>query len=651
MEEGKLKELLDELNVFAKDKLDKDIRCESKSCSSTCNNPACIKNVNDQDRLQKEVLKMQNLEPIISHINSLDPTSQKSIIAYLNYFLVYVFFTKKDFKSAFHQIDKANETKLIRYPAKFHYNIGTIYGFRNEYQKSVEFFKKSIQENPDFELAYFNLGFAYKKLAEFDKSKIEFQRLENLFQKNEKIRCNDPEFWVLRIQNNLYNLNNIDRAIEIINKATDSADFSENSSFHFEAAITYFTKSQSLFQYSDGYFDYLEKAQEHKTAFVNLCDPDHLSAKELLYLSNIYYLDDEFEKALSHAEAGCQLPNSNQDNDIFNAHGQALMKLKKYDEAQVSFEKAFKISKGDGEIRTNLAKSLIKQNLYSQARFELMSVLHSNNKSCEAIKCLINLNVDLADDSDSEEEKGQHDILAYLVEANELCKKLLNECKDELTKQELSHYYYFLGYINCKLFSLKKVGLYLYKAKKYLRKVERRSQYFFEAKKITSLIQEMQDNKDRKSYFILTLGFLVIIFGLFLFFTGKPNIISGYMVDKNKWKESIHMDIPDSIESKFFLSKQEAKMYINNLSDSSLKKLTAENRNELIEKVPKFSHLSKIDDWLVFLTFFAGIVLIVVGVIQEDIKSLKLPGGIALEKRTKEYDDMKASIFISRNRN
>lgn len=57
-----------------------------------------------------------------------------------------------------------------------YYNIGDIYLKSKNYEKAVEYLKKTIEAKKDFAYGYYNLGCAYLKLEEYDLARKSFEK-------------------------------------------------------------------------------------------------------------------------------------------------------------------------------------------------------------------------------------------------------------------------------------------------------------------------------------------------------------------------------------------------------------------------------------------------------------------------------------------
>jgi len=69
---------------------------------------------------------------------------------------------KGETEKAMHHYHKAID--INHYPAAY-YNIGIIYYRLEQYQQSIDYFKKAIHEKADYAAAYFNLGIVYQTLG------------------------------------------------------------------------------------------------------------------------------------------------------------------------------------------------------------------------------------------------------------------------------------------------------------------------------------------------------------------------------------------------------------------------------------------------------------------------------------------------------
>ena len=78
------------------------------------------------------------------------------------------------------KILKAQQEEIDCFVAMAHHNLGIVYGGRDEIEKSVEYFKKAVALDPEYALAYFNLGVMQKKLGNVLESETALQRAKEL---------------------------------------------------------------------------------------------------------------------------------------------------------------------------------------------------------------------------------------------------------------------------------------------------------------------------------------------------------------------------------------------------------------------------------------------------------------------------------------
>ena len=88
------------------------------------------------------------------------------------------YFKKAILKSAEYdeKYNYQNPQQYNSYNPSIYLNLGVIYTEKQEYNKAIRFFEKSIKLNPGFANAYFNLGIVYRLTGKLNK-------VEQLFEK------------------------------------------------------------------------------------------------------------------------------------------------------------------------------------------------------------------------------------------------------------------------------------------------------------------------------------------------------------------------------------------------------------------------------------------------------------------------------------
>jgi len=74
----------------------------------------------------------------------------------------------------------AQQDEIDHFVAMANHNLGVVYGSRDEIEKSVEYFKKAVEIDSEYALAYFNLGVMEKKLGNILESEKALIRAKEL---------------------------------------------------------------------------------------------------------------------------------------------------------------------------------------------------------------------------------------------------------------------------------------------------------------------------------------------------------------------------------------------------------------------------------------------------------------------------------------
>lgn len=93
---------------------------------------------------------------------------------------------KENIEQAIYMFNKSVQTDPKFYKA--HYNLGYIYLSKNQPNMALEEFKKSVKYKSDFSYGYYNIGCAYLKLKKYSQARYNFFRSQNL-------RANEPNVY------------------------------------------------------------------------------------------------------------------------------------------------------------------------------------------------------------------------------------------------------------------------------------------------------------------------------------------------------------------------------------------------------------------------------------------------------------------------
>jgi len=192
---------------------------------------------------------------------------------------------------------------------EYQYDVGTLYLNNNNPDEAIKCFRRVLQLDSDFYLAYNSLGLAYLM-------KGELKTAEQYFYKCLEIK---PSF--AEPHNNL---GTVYQEMELYEKAE----------------------------------------REFKTAIEDIRYP----ARHLAYynLARLYYIQNKDQEALDNIKIAAKMKLDFA--QAFNLEGIIYEKLGKYDEAINSYEEALKISPNDLDLNFNLAIAFFKSNRYEEAK-------------------------------------------------------------------------------------------------------------------------------------------------------------------------------------------------------------------------------------------------------------------------------------------
>jgi tetratricopeptide (TPR) repeat protein len=69
---------------------------------------------------------------------------------------------------------------MRHFQAVAHHNIGIIHAGRAEFRKAEEWFKKAVEIDPDYAMAYYNLAVVYRKLDDKEKARKNYLKAKEL---------------------------------------------------------------------------------------------------------------------------------------------------------------------------------------------------------------------------------------------------------------------------------------------------------------------------------------------------------------------------------------------------------------------------------------------------------------------------------------
>lgn len=94
--------------------------------------------------------------------------------AHLNLSAIYI--ADQNWEMAINESKEALGNIFYRTPERAHNNIGWAYYNMGKYKEALSSFKKAVELNPGFSLAYYNMGLTYAKLKDIEKSAAAFEK-------------------------------------------------------------------------------------------------------------------------------------------------------------------------------------------------------------------------------------------------------------------------------------------------------------------------------------------------------------------------------------------------------------------------------------------------------------------------------------------
>ncbi|MEK7433935.1 MAG: tetratricopeptide repeat protein, partial [Cyanobacteriota bacterium] len=220
--------------------------------------------------LQRLELDQYNKFYFEDSLNKIDELSKKDIsIDNIRLFIIEFFELDVYSKMYYEYLKDLDLTYLI------FFSIASLYNAKEEYEKAIEFYNKSISINPNFYNAYNNLGNVYKAKEEYDKA-IEYHKKALELSPNSYISYNG-------LGNVYYSKKEYDKAIEYHKKALELSP--DNYLFYNNLGDVYKAKKE------------YDKAIEFYNKSISI-NPNF----EYTYngLGDVYYSKKEYDKAIEY---------------------------------------------------------------------------------------------------------------------------------------------------------------------------------------------------------------------------------------------------------------------------------------------------------------------------------------------------------------
>ena len=264
-------------------------------------------------------------------------------------------FNNKDYERV---VDKCQNLISLNYKIPILYNLlGTVFSFKKEYEKSLEYYLQGAKLDPNNEELHRNIGKNYLFLNNYTNAEIEFSRAIEIKKQNPDALLH---LGVIYLQTE-----NEKKAIEFLNK-----------SLEFNPLFTESLYNLGLCYKSLG--DYLKAIECYNKAIKT--NPSHL--KSYNNLAVCYIILNEFDNAFNILQQ-CLGKNSNYSHALNNL-GSVYIALKKYSEAENCFKKAYSLNKN--LLNAGVKKIYLKRrNCDWSSEHELLELMKNTIYSAEPV--------------------------------------------------------------------------------------------------------------------------------------------------------------------------------------------------------------------------------------------------------------------------
>lgn len=266
-----------------------------------------------------------------------------------------------------------------------HFNMGSAFNDRGEYEKAIEEFKKSIELNPSDYESYISLGATYYRQGTMEKAKEMFLKAIDMF------------YGSYRAHNNLANVYTVQGEIDLALKEYEEAikikpDFAEayynrgnayKETGEMEKAIANFREAiefepdfaMSHYNLGNCYLITGETAEAQASFEAAIkFDPAFISAR--YNLANLYYGQKAYRQAMDQLLGVLSIePDHVESRYVL---GSILVDTDKIDEALQEYENVVRIAPNHGEARNALGKIYMQKGAMDKGESEFKKALELN---------------------------------------------------------------------------------------------------------------------------------------------------------------------------------------------------------------------------------------------------------------------------------
>lgn len=227
---------------------------------------------------------------------------------------------------------------------------GDAFFISGKFEKALELYLKSLEENPKNDDAYVRIGDIYLRTAHYEKSGEAFENALKLNPRNKYAHFGYADI--------LMEKGNYDKAEQHLKKSLEI-----DGNF----AVAYTT-------IGDIYVDRDDYKEAEKAFLRSLqADPHQKYPDTYIGLGELYFKQDKLEKSLESFKKAQEKDPF--DKDVFLGAAKTLIRMERYEEAESSFEKALQLVPGDLDLGTEYIGFCIGTKRYEKAEELLKSFL------------------------------------------------------------------------------------------------------------------------------------------------------------------------------------------------------------------------------------------------------------------------------------
>lgn len=527
--------------------------------------------------------------------------------------------------------------------------LAKLYSKMNLYEDSSRHFEQCLKMPIDVKKnklrIMFNYGYTLYAKGNYKKANELFKELTVFFEEVEDSE-RDDQYWLDYGDHNLYDTFRPFEALECYEKGLNVIDKTDETQTEILIELVNASnKCASQIAHTDKsrYPYYLQKGRDYYKMACDKLTPGGVMASQKLGDLNLYQRNlPEAKKFYEKLLESKELTIGEEKSDVYYFMGLCNLFQENYTQALVEFKKSIHINDAT-YINVHLAKCHSMLSRFNEAEELLDKVLYEAPYDTNAMLSQVFLYMDWAD---TLKEKNADIAFSYYDRSVEISSTLLAQNGDirysrQIVHNESRELTYAIGYCyveQSKITPQKREKItYLQKAREQLSTIAKSndSAFFFKAKKTSDGLDKIIDDfnrsgKSTKKY-LTRIGIFTFLVALFMIFVGKPSMRSGYRLDTAiiAHQMGINKAVLDSVfKDKPFNSKEEMQDYVKAMYGDSV--LNQRHVTIMPMNVGKFE-TTKVDDTYIIFFLSMGLVFVLLGLLQNEIKTLKV-GVIEIQK-------------------